>query len=207
MKVLDIGCSVGTISLYVANKGNEILGIDISENAINIAQNSAELLGIKNASFKAINFLDTDLQEKFDFIICSEILEHLPEDKLALNKIHKLLTRGGILCIDVPTESAPLHRLRMYLFKKDAFDVSLEHLRRYSSNEIASILKNLGFKIIENQEIEGILRNFLFTNKVGNHLLFFIRLPIFKTFFTFFDNTLKRLFGGSGVILIAKKGR
>lgn len=47
MRVLDIGCGRGTISLYVASKGNEVLGIDISEEAIDAAQRSAGLLGIK----------------------------------------------------------------------------------------------------------------------------------------------------------------
>lgn len=111
MKVLDIGCGVGSISLYVADKGNEVLGIDISEKAVNAAQRSAEILGVKNASFKAINFLDTDLQEKFDFIIFNNVIEHLPDDESAPQKIYKLLEMDGILFLSTCLDSDPLHRL------------------------------------------------------------------------------------------------
>lgn len=204
MKVLDIGCSVGTISLYVANKGNEVVGTDISERAINAAQKSAEILGAKNVSFKAIDFLDADFQEKFDFIIFSEVMEHLPDDKLTINKIHDLLRINGILFLSTRLERDPMHKIRIRLFGKDKFDICVGHLRRYSSERLIQLLKSNEFEIAEIKQTEGFLRMFLFTTKTGNRLLTFANLPVIKQFLTLLDNLSVHLLGPSQIIIVAK---
>lgn len=157
MRVLDIGCSVGTISLYVTNKGNEVLGIDVSEKAIDAAQKSAELLGIKDASFKAMDFLYAEFQEKFDFVIRNNVLEHLTTDRVCLQKIRELLNLGGILYFCVPSDKALLHQLKLRIYKKDACDYSLGHLRRYSESSLSSILEMEGFEVMEIKGRGGIL--------------------------------------------------
>ena len=48
LKILDFGCGVGTISLYLANLGHEVTSIDISNKAIDQAKKSAEFLGLSN---------------------------------------------------------------------------------------------------------------------------------------------------------------
>lgn len=204
MKVLDIGCGVGTISLYVANKDNEVLGIDISEKAINVAQKSAEILGIKNVSFKAIDFLDTDFQEKFDFIIFSEVLEHLSDDKFAIKKIRKLLRENGILFLSTRLEIDPMHKMRIRLFGQDKFDLCVGHLRRYSTERLIQLLKTNGFKIAEINQTEGFLRMFLFTTKAGNRLLTFTNLPVIRSFLTSLDNLSVHLLGPSQIIIVTE---
>ena len=204
MKVLDIGCGIGTISLYVANKGNEVLGIDISEKAVNAAQKSAEILGVKNASFKAINFLDTDLQEKFDFIIFNNVIEHLPDDESAPQKIYKLLEMDGILFLSTCLDSDPLHRLKIMFFGKDESDIRVGHLRRYSKYGLSQLLKSNGFDIIEMRGVEGFFRSFLFTTKIGNWFLRFANLYVIKQITTLIDDLSKYLLGPTLIIIIAQ---
>ena len=43
LKVLDIGCGAGTICFYLANKGHDVTGIDISQKAINECRVSAKI--------------------------------------------------------------------------------------------------------------------------------------------------------------------
>ncbi|HLW33205.1 MAG TPA: class I SAM-dependent methyltransferase, partial [Aequorivita sp.] len=61
-KVLDIGCGAGSHSLYLQEKGIDVLGIDTSEGAIEICK----LRGLKNA--KHIDLLQLE-NEKFDSIL------------------------------------------------------------------------------------------------------------------------------------------
>jgi len=204
MKVLDIGCGIGTISLYIASKGNKVLGIDISEKAINAAQKTAELLGIENASFRAVNFLDVDFEEKFDFVIFSEVLEHLPDDKFAIKKIYNLLRANGILFLSTCLERDPMHKIRIRLLGKDKFDISVGHLRRYSKEELTQLLESNGFKIREIKQTEGLLRMFLFTTKTGNRLLNFANLPVIRSFLTLLDSLSVHLLGPSQIIIIAE---
>lgn len=205
MKVLDIGCGSGTISLYVSSKGNAVLGTDISEKAVSAAKESAEVLGLRNASFKSMDFLGANFQEKFDFIICSEVLEHLAGDNYALKKIYELISENGILFLTVPSENAPIHKLRKLLFRNDTFDKEVGHLRRYSKFNIAALLKKNKFEIIEIKLAEGVLRNFLFTVPLGNKFLRFANGPIIKQIIAIIDLICIKVFGEGQIITISKK--
>lgn len=205
MRVLDIGCGVGTISLYAASKGNYVLGIDISEKAVKAAMESAEVLGIKNASFKAINFLEADFQQKFDFVICSEVIEHLPDDKAVLKKTFELISNDGVLFLTVPSENAPIHKIRRYLFGKDSFDEKVGHLRRYSKDSLYNLLKENNFETIEIKFMEGIVRNFLFVTSIGNKFLKFANIPAIKQTITIIDNMCIKVFGESQIMAISRK--
>ncbi|MBA7480177.1 Ubiquinone biosynthesis O-methyltransferase, mitochondrial [subsurface metagenome] len=193
MRVLDIGCGDGAFSLYIANKGNEVLGIDISEKAIDDAQKGAELLGIRNASFKATDFLYAEFQGKFDFVILNHVLEHLTNDRVFLQKIHELLVPGGILYFGVPSDKAPLHQLKLKLYKKDAYDYSLGHLRRYTESSLSSILEMEGFEVMEIRGRGGILREILYCTQIGRKLQFFAGIRVLKNIITFLDNLSTKL--------------
>ena len=81
-QILDIGCGVGTLSLYCASKGLKVTGLDISKTAISKALKTAEKFGLNNLTkfivkdVESLNFR----RNKYDLIICSEIIEHLEED-------------------------------------------------------------------------------------------------------------------------------
>ncbi len=132
--ILDIGCGVGTLSLYCAKKSKKVLGIDISKNAISIANNSVKYLKLKNVNFETVDFPQNAPKGTYDLILCSEVLEHLPDDSLALKKIFNLLKPNGIAIISTPTKTAPMYRLGL----ASNFDKRVGHLRRYLLNELIS---------------------------------------------------------------------
>lgn len=199
-KILDIGCGSGTISLYLASKGYEVKGIDISKKAIEACKESANNIGLKNVKFEISEFPKSLPQEKFNLIFFSEVIEHLPNDDLALRKIHKLLKPGGILFLSTPSKNAPLYKLG--LAKK--FDKEVGHLRRYTLEELKIKLKRNGFKIKKTYKKEGLLRNYLFLNTIAGKLIRFIRFFLVDIF-TFIDNISVKLFGESQIIIIAHK--
>jgi len=199
-KILDIGTGAGTIALYFANKGYNITGIDISEKAIKSCIASQKNLNIKNINFLVDDFQNTKLKQKFNFIIFTEVIEHLPDDDLALKSIFKLLKPNGILFLSTPSLNAPLHR--MGLAKE--FDKKVGHLRRYSRKEITDLVNNNNFEIIEIVENEGILRNFFFLNDHAGKLIRFFKFLI-TDIITFIDNLSLRIFGESNYFVMAKK--
>lgn len=75
--VLDIGCGNGLLINFFYNKGIDILGVDFSEDAINMA--------INNFKIPKENFLIHDLkyilnlENKYDVEICLEVAEHIEE--------------------------------------------------------------------------------------------------------------------------------
>jgi cyclopropane fatty-acyl-phospholipid synthase-like methyltransferase len=199
-KILDIGCGAGTLCLYYANKGNDVLGIDISGKGIDSANQSAHYLGLNNVKFKKMNFPTQVPQEKFDFIIFSEVIEHLKNDDLVLKKIFLLLKPKGMVFISTPSRNAPLHRLG--LAKK--FDKNVGHLRRYEMEDLINKCENVGFKIIETKRTEGIIRNFLYLNPVAGKIIRFIRYFLVDLVLAI-DWISMKFFGESDLILIAQK--
>lgn len=198
---LDIGCGAGTLCFYMANKGMHVLGVDISSKAIKACQKSSKELKLdKLTCFEVVNFPKESISGKFDLVILTEVIEHLSNDKLALEKIFNSLNKGGIAILTTPSLNAPLYRLG---YAKN-FDKRVGHLRRYTVNSLVNISKEAGFKIMETKKVEGLLRNFLFLNPFAGKLIRFIKFYV-SDIVTFVDNLLIPIFGESNLILVLKK--
>ncbi|MEK6654258.1 MAG: class I SAM-dependent methyltransferase [Thermodesulfobacteriota bacterium] len=81
----------------------------------------------------------------FSQVICSEVLEHLPEDRLALREMASVMSPRGCLVLTFP------HR-RGYFAGDDRF---VNHFRRYELDEMEAILKEAGLKTVEIQKVLG----------------------------------------------------
>lgn len=93
-KAVDLGCGLGNYTIYLATKGFEMTGIDLSTEAINLARQNAMNLNIK------CNFISADLVEnknivkdKFKFAFDYEVLHHIfPERREKyINNVYNLL--------------------------------------------------------------------------------------------------------------------
>ncbi len=201
-KILDIGCGVGTIDLYLAKEKKDVVGIDLSQNGIKIARKNMKKFGLsRKLRFIVTNFPNVIPKGRFDLIICSEVLEHLTQDKLAVMKIKGLLNKNGVVVASSPSKYAPLYK--MGLLQK--FDSDVGHLRRYTLESYTQLFKSVGFQVLETKKTEGILRNFLYTNTLGGFLLKIIKRRPFSTIVSFFDDLTIPLLGESNIFLIAQK--
>jgi len=81
----------------------------------------------------------------FSQVICSEVLEHLPEDRPALREIASVMKPGGSLILTFP------HR-RSYFSGDDRF---VNHFRRYELGEMEANLDEAGLKAVEIQKVLG----------------------------------------------------
>jgi len=202
-RILDIGCGVGTIDFFFAKKGKTIDGIDISENAMKIASENAKLFGLtKRLAFRKMDFPNEFPKQKYDFIICSEVVEHLVKDEWAIKKFHRLLRNKGRVFISTPSESSVLFRLG--LTKKH--DKWAGHLRRYTTERLTGLLKNSGFKIIYTAKREGVLRESLFIFPfLGIIVKLANRFAFIGNLITYIDNFLLKIFGESDIEIVAEK--
>lgn len=178
------------------------MGMDISDKAVLDAKKSVKAIGIRNVIFKSMSFPEKLPTGKFDFIIFTEVIEHIEDDKLAIKRIYQLLNPKGRVLISTPSLSAPLHRMG---YAKE-FDKRVGHLRRYSEGQLINILENNNFRILKTKRIEGIIRNFLFLNSIAGKFVRVINhYSLFSTLFTKIDNLTMPLFGNSNIIIIAEK--
>lgn len=104
-RVLDVGCGNGVISRHLGQFGYQVLGIDISEKTIATARSKNTL---PNVRFESISAEELTAQgERYDAVICSEVLEHLDHPENLLKVIHASLKDNGLLVVTVPNGVGP----------------------------------------------------------------------------------------------------
>lgn len=98
-KVLDVCSGAGTNSIYLAEEGFEVTGIDISEQAVKIAKERAEKKGVlERCKFYSKDVLKAELPlNSFNFIIDRGCYHHIPQKKKPefVQKVHDSLKPGG----------------------------------------------------------------------------------------------------------------
>jgi 2-polyprenyl-6-hydroxyphenyl methylase/3-demethylubiquinone-9 3-methyltransferase len=95
--VLDVGCGGGILSDSMARKGAQVLGIDLSSNALKVAQLHALEAQTPNIQYREISTeqLSEESPKSFDVVTCMEMLEHVPNPASVVQACAKLVKPGG----------------------------------------------------------------------------------------------------------------
>lgn len=142
-KALDAGCGEGLIIEYL-NKMNklqkmgktiEFFGIDMSENAIDIARIKAPFATFSTGNVYTLPFPDNF----FDLVICSEVLEHLKDPEIALKELGRVSKKDVL--VSVPNE--PWFRISSFLSGKylKNWGNHPEHIQNWSMPEFIRFVK------------------------------------------------------------------
>jgi SAM-dependent methyltransferase len=127
--VLDIGCGNGEMlrEIHLRNKSVRLVGTDISANVIEINRTKLPF------EFKVLDLSTMILPEKFDLVICSEVLEHIANYKDAARNLRAMCS--GSLVITVP--SGKVHPI----------DIEMGHTQHFSAGELGRVLTESGFTV------------------------------------------------------------
>ena len=105
--ILDLGCGTGNITIPMAEKGYDMIGIDLSVEMLEIAAEKARNAD-KDILFLNQDMSDFELYSTVDAMVCAlDGVNYLTEDgQLSdmLSKLHYYLNPGGILIFDINTE-------------------------------------------------------------------------------------------------------
>lgn len=143
--MLDIGCNDGYFMRHFLWNFGKYIGIDMFsiEEYIGETQFNENInLYTKNGKIKYITglFEETEFQEKFNFIFAGEIIEHVKNPDIFLEKARNLLGREGIICITTPNNIGK---------------EQLEHYRQYNKVDLYNELKSF-FEVIKIIELPQI---------------------------------------------------
>ena len=97
-KLLDAGCSFGYGTNYFSSHSEQTIGIEIEQDMVDIAKNR----------YPQINFVQGVLDDlpfennSFDTIVCTDVLEHVPDEVAALNELFRVLKSDGTFILTTP---------------------------------------------------------------------------------------------------------
>lgn len=183
--ILDAGCGVGLYSLTLAKRGYKVHGIDTDEEKINRAKKLAHSLNIDidTVSFDTTNLCQLPIKaETYDRIICSDVIEHIKDDDVAVSELGRVLKKGGILVLSVPSV--------MPLSKK--MEDQFGHARPgYTKDQLISLLERNGLKV---EQCIGYCRAFGLLAWKLNRKCFWSKILTALTFYPLYLLTMLDIF-------------
>jgi ubiquinone/menaquinone biosynthesis C-methylase UbiE len=106
-RVLEYGCGTGSLAFDLTEEAGEVIGIDISDVAIERARREAERRGLKNTRFVVDNAESMQLPDRHvDVVVGSGIVHHLDIPK-AMAEVRRVLKRGGVAIFAEPLAHNP----------------------------------------------------------------------------------------------------
>jgi ubiquinone/menaquinone biosynthesis C-methylase UbiE len=95
LNLLNVGGSTGIIDEYLSRYFGEVIGVDIDEKAIKFA---SENFHKDNLKFELGDAMKMNYKSNsFDVVICSQVYEHVPDAKIMMKEIYRVLSPGGIV--------------------------------------------------------------------------------------------------------------
>lgn len=137
-RVLEVGCGVGNVTNLLQDR-DLVVGIDVEPECVSARR--SRFSGRANIHSELLDVLDPaflDLEKyRFDSIVCLNVLEHVSDDRKALEHMHAVLHTGGHVILIIPAFES------LY----GPIDSNLGHYRRYSKRYIGSLAEATGFEI------------------------------------------------------------
>lgn len=151
-RVLDLGVGDGALLLYMRqHKRIEAYGLDVSPKAVEYCR--AQGLHVDLADINQP--VSTALSADYDYVILSEIIEHLPDPERLLHDLRSFVRKGII--VSIPNTGFYQHRLRL-LFGKFPLQWVVtpgEHLRFWTRADFHWWARQLGFRIVREVPYQG----------------------------------------------------
>lgn len=96
-RVLDVGCGGGILADAMARKSADVLGIDLAEKSLKVAQLHALEVQTPSIAYRNISAeaLATEQPGSFDVVTCMEMLEHVPDPASIVTACSALVKPGG----------------------------------------------------------------------------------------------------------------
>jgi len=139
--VLEIGCSSGFLVRQISErlKDSVVIGSDIVHKPLEQLASSRPDLPLFRFDLVRCPFPDSSI----DAVIMVNVLEHIENDRLAMQQVYRILKPGGIAVIEAP--AGP------HLY--DFYDKSLMHFRRYTMMGLTALVEGLNFRVLERSHL------------------------------------------------------
>lgn len=170
-RVLDAGCGAGSYVVRMAKEGADVRGIEYEASKVADYRNAHQKDNVIVGNIEKMPYADAE----FDVVFSNEVLEHVPNDSVALGEINRVLRPDGLFFIFVPNRLYPLETHGCYtkggtrLSSLTPFipwvpDVIARRFlrfdnRNYWKSDIEQLLTREGFRVVHYQTVWQTLSN------------------------------------------------
>ena len=143
-KLLEIGSGHGDLLVRAASRGWSVTGVEYSAHACNVAE--GKLAGRSDSEVICGEITDVPGEGLYDVCALSDVIEHVRNPRLFLERVHHLLKPGGVVLIATPS----LDSWSARVLKNRWMELKGEHLFYFRSATLQTLLIDCGFgEIIE----------------------------------------------------------
>jgi SAM-dependent methyltransferase len=168
-RILENGCGVGMYVQHLSHFGGEVIGLEYDfERAAEARKSASHIL-------QAAGELVPLPPSTFDLILSHEVLEHVQDDRRAVQEMVRLLKPGGRIVLFVPNRGYPFETHGIYWRGKYSFGNKLfvnylpralrdrlaPHVRVYTRSDLQKLFKGLPVTFIERTVIFGAYDNII----------------------------------------------
>ena len=149
-RVLDVGTGPGFLAQAIAETvgtSGSVCGVDISESLLDVARS-------QNKDTKHIEFVYGDAShlpypdEDFDSVVCTQVLEYVPDVDASLADIYRVLRKGGkIALLDTDWDSLVWHSSDRLMMSRILTAWEAHAANPFLPRTLAGRMKRLGFQI------------------------------------------------------------
>lgn len=158
LKAMEVGPGSGIYLPVLAELFNEVVASDVQEAFLRNARTMAKRF--PNLHMVADDITASKLPDNsFDLILCTEVIEHIANSKLAIREMFRLLRKGGILVLSTPQRYSPLEicakialhpriiNLTRFVYREPVLETG--HINLMTAREVVRQLEQAGFHIVE----------------------------------------------------------
>jgi SAM-dependent methyltransferase len=148
-RLLDAGCGGGRHCFGALDRGADVVGLDLDLESLRLAR-----AGIRDRTSVAAarhgGVLRGDVfrlpfeSDRFDRVICSEVMEHVHDYAGAVRELVRVLRPGGTLAITIPTATTEHVYLRLC---RDYFESPGGHIRIFRPRDLALAMARAGLRV------------------------------------------------------------
>jgi ubiquinone/menaquinone biosynthesis C-methylase UbiE len=138
-RVADIGCGPGRAAAFMAERGLDVVGVDISQAMLSVARSAHPHITFEEGQLNALPFEKGVLAGA----VCWYSIIYTPPERLAeaFGELARVLMPGGYLLLAFQAEDEPVHRTNAH-----GTHLPLTSYR-HGVQEVAQLLEDMGFKI------------------------------------------------------------
>ncbi|MFA9503622.1 methyltransferase domain-containing protein [Natrinema sp. H-ect1] len=152
MRVLDVGCGEGRhVNAAALENVGEVVGLDLERANLEAARDDHDEY-IAPESDVPVTFLSGDALRlpfedgAFDVVLCTEVLEHIPDYEAAIDELRRVCAPGGTLAVSVPR--AGPERV-CWALSDEYHEVEGGHVRIFDREELRAAIERRGFERVD----------------------------------------------------------